>query len=324
MQRLTSYAAACLLLLFTACKKDISVQDDSINANAIASDALSPLSCHSTEFISDHPVVGGKVPPFKFTKTLYADTRVKTIDMTSRVFPIHQFYQSHSVQLKGQFTYGPNRAYLKGTSETFAHYKYPDGTVKKSIAKKNINLKFYFTPEGYCRKITDLNRSQGPAENQEPIILDIAFTSPQIIAIIGVLESPEVEAGVLYYPRYDQYGNILTFDRPYNRWASFLTYTYDYSKPRGTKNYSFIPSQNWISQEYSLLEVMQWLPQSNHQRKSVSASFYPYTTPTYPFNTGQKIVQSQVYKNYQFDAKGNQTSVTYGDNIPQRTTWFCK
>ncbi|HTF31887.1 MAG TPA: hypothetical protein VK625_23680 [Flavitalea sp.] len=39
---------------------------------------------------------------------------------------------------------------------------------------------------------------------------------------------------------------------------------------------------------------------------------------------GTKVTQSQVYKNYVFDAKENQTSLTYGDNLPQKTTWYCK
>lgn len=245
--------------------------------------------------------------------------------MISRKYPNYPAYLPHSVELAGQFSYGPNRAYLKGTSKVWEHYKFADGTFKKLISQKNVNLKFYLTPAGYCNRVTDLNRSQGVDEYAEAEVLAIYFQDPQKVGIITVGEDPELLAGAtLYYPVYDQYGNVLTYDRPYNRWAPYLTYTYDYNIPRGSKNYSFIPSQNWISQEYSLLEVMQWLPQSYHQRKSVSASFFPFKTNTYPFNTGEKIVQSQVYKNYAFDSKGNMISVTYGDNVPQNTTWYCK
>lgn len=317
----------CLALFFASCQKDLSVKEDS-KSLSVSSDALLPLPCHSTSFITDYPVVAGKVPPFKFIKTLYSDTRVKTIQMFSRMFPIWQTYLPYGIELNGQFSYGPNRAYLKGSRKVWVHYNFGNGEMKRLMSTKNVNLKFYLNAQGYCYRVTDLDRSQGVEEYQEAEVLAVNFQGgedPTKISTIYVPEDAETQTeNRFYYPVYDQYGNVLTYDRPYNRWAPYLTYTYDYTKPRGTKNYSFIPSQNWFNQEYSLLEVMQWLPQSNHQRKSVAASFFPYAIPTYPFNTGEKIVQSQVYKNFQFDSKGNQTSVTYGDNVPQRTTWYCK
>lgn len=308
-----------LALLFASCQKDLSIKEKEASLSAtVSSDALLPLPCHSTSFITDYPIVVGMVPPFTFTKTLYSDTRVKTINMVTRKYPIHQFFNRESIELSGQFSYGPNRAYLKGTKKRWLYYNFGNGVMKQLISTKNVNLKFYINAEGYCTRITDLNNLSGPSESQEADVLIILYSAPSTVQSISVAEDPELMVGnQYYYPVYDQYGNVITFSTPYNPRAANLIYTYDYTKPRGTKNYSYIPSQNWISQEYSLLEVMQWLPQSNHQRKSVAATFW---LP----NTNDKITQSQVYKNYQFDAKGNMTSVTYGDNVPQRTTWYCK
>jgi hypothetical protein len=310
----------CLALIVAGCQKNLSKKESSlVSASAtVSSDALLPLPCHSTSFISDYPVQEGSVPPFRFTKTLYPDTRVKEINMVTRKYPIYAAYLNHSIELNGTFSYSTERAYLKGTEKTWEHYFYGNGVTKKLISTKNVNLKFYITPQGYCTKVTDLDRATGPAESQEVRVLSVNFNDccdpSKVTSIV-------LEGGVRYwYPVYDQYGNVTTYQAPFSQSAPYLTYTYDYSKPCGTKNYSFIPSQNWFSQEYSLLEVMQWLPQSNHQRKTVAATFYPFATTN---NPGQKIVQSQTYNNFQFDSKGNLTSVTYGDNVPQRTTWYC-
>ncbi len=118
-------------------------------------------------------------------------------------------------------------------------------------------------------------------------------------------------SSILYSPIPDQFGNITSFEVSRNP-EHYFHIEYDYSAVRGTKNFSFIPSQNLISQEYSLLEVMQWLPQNTHQRKSAGGAFLV---------NGVYVNQEQVYKNYQFDTNGNQTSLTYGDNILQKTTW---
>jgi hypothetical protein len=75
-------------LLLTACQKDLSSTNDAITSEAVSSDALLPLPCHTIAFNIDKPAVAGEVPPFSFTKTLYSDTRVKTIHMISRVNPI--------------------------------------------------------------------------------------------------------------------------------------------------------------------------------------------------------------------------------------------
>jgi hypothetical protein len=314
------------VLLFSACQKNLSTSDDAITAEAVSTDALLPLPCHSISFTIDKPAVAGEVPPFSFTKTLYSDTRVKTIHMLSRVNPIYPGYAKQAVELTGTFTYGTNRAYLKGTSQVWEYYKTSTGAAaKKSISKKNVSLKFYFETQGFAtgmvKRITDLTQSPNATEEwMEHEILWTAWSNePNGGSLIFVARPDRAgNAGIYYYTRNDQYGNPVDFYFPYNTkgYVSYVTYSYDYNIPRGNKNYCFIPSQNLISQEFSLLEVMQWTPQPFHQRKGVAGVFY--------LANNTKVVQSQVYKNYQFDAKGNQISVTYGDNVPQRTTWYCK
>lgn len=315
-----AFTALNVIVLFASCQKDLSPKEEFVNGEIVSSDALTPLPCHTTAFISNYPVKAGEVPPFRFSKTLYVDSRVKTINMLSRVYPIHSQYKKHAVELIGTFSYGPGVAYLKGTSQVWEYYKTSTGAgAKRSISKKNVSYKFYFTAAGYSKKVTAV----ASAERE---VLAVYFDSdPQLVSGIYLPEDPiKLEGAAYYYPIYDKYNNLLSYDLPYNRWASRLSYTYDYTIPRNGKNYSFIPSQNLISQEYSLLEVMQWLPQSNHQRKSVSGIFFPYKKSTYPFNTGQKVVQTQYYFNYKFDSRKNQISLTYADNVLQKTTWFCE
>ena len=306
-------------LLFTACQKDQSVVVGENRSQTVHSDVLLPLPCHSTSFVSDYPVVPGQVPPFRFTKGLYPDGRVKTMTMLSRVYPIHPVYKKQAVELMGTFTYATNTAFFKGTREVWEYYMADGGSARRSISKKDLSYQFDFTPQGYCRKISS-------PDYTNPEVLFVNYDSdPRQISFINVTENADLNAGpALFYPQFDQYGNVSRYDQVYNRWGSVLSYTYDYSIPRGPTNYSFIPSQNWISQEFSLLEVMQWVPQAKHQRKGVLVKFFPYITTTYPFNTGQEVTQGQVYKHYGFDAKGNHVYLTYADNIPQRTTWVCK
>lgn len=243
--------------------------------------------------------------------------------MLSRVYPIHANYKKHAVELIGTFSYGPNRSYLKGTSQVWEYYKTSTGAgARRSVSKKNINYKFYITSQGYCNKVTDLTfPSDGPEEWQEPEVLSIGLNYVEQYQIM--VSTRDTSGGYLStgldfkFPEFDQFGNIVSFDVTQSLSTnSYFKVGYDYNIPRGSKNYSFIPSQNLISQEYSLLEVMQWVPQPTHQRTTVAGVF------RLPNNTWLK--QRQYYHNYQFDAKGNQISVTYGDNIPQRTTWFCK
>lgn len=309
-----------MLLIFSSCQK--AYKDDSKNGETVSSNALAPLPCHSTSFITNYPTNAGAIPPFKFTKTLYVDTRVKTINMLARAVPVYAAYRPQACEIIGTFTYGTNTAYFKGTKEIWEYYKTSTGAgARKSVSKKNVYWRFSFNPNtGFCEIVYDMLYGGVIVE------LSYDYTNPKMLTNIYLPEHPDrgPSGAILYYVTNDQYGNISTFYFPYNRWISYPSYTYDYTKPRVAKNLSYVPSQNLICQEYSLLEVMQWLPPSTHLRKTTSGTFYPYPTSTYPFNTGTKIVQSQTYYNQSFDAKGNMTSYTYADHVLQKTSWFCK
>ena len=312
--------ALSALLIFSSCQK--LDKEESKSGDVVSSNALAPLPCHSTSFVTNYPTNAGSIPPFKFTKTLYADTRVKTINMLSRNVPVYAAYKPQACEIIGTFTYATNTAYFKGTKEIWEYYKTSTGApAKKSISKKTVSWKFGINPNtGFCEYIFDeLYRG-------EIVAISYDYTNPKMLTNIYLPEHPDrgPSGAILYYATNDKYGNVTTYYFPYNRWVSYPSYTYDYNIPRGSKNYSYVPSQNLICQEFSLLEVMQWLPQSTHQRKTTSGTFYPYPTSTYPFNTGTKIVQSQTYYNQLFDAKGNMTSYTYADRVIQKTTWFCK
>ena len=313
--------ASVVLLLFASCQKQVSTSK-ALQAETLASDALLPLSCHSISFATDYPIRPGEVPPYRFSKTLYPDTRVKTISMLSRVNPIYPGYQKRAVELNGTFTYASATAYLKGTSEVWEYYKTATGAgARRSVSKKSINWRLYFTEYGYCHYITNLS----DIPNQPAAaLLEVYYPTdrPNLIAAVNVYDKApgNYDSAIYYNVTADQYGNILSFvscTNCYNQGKnSYPTYTYDYNIPRGSKNYSFIPSQNLLSQAYSLLEVMQWVPPSTHQRKTVAGVFF--------LPNGSKVTQSQTYNNYKFDAIGNEISLTYGDNVLQKTTWYCK
>jgi len=309
--------ALLMAFLLMACQKEIAVKDLTKNVT-VSNEANSPLQSHSISFTSDYPVKPGEVPPFSFTKTLYPDARVRTIRMLSRKNPIHPAFRKEAVELIGTFTYsantGPDKAYyphlanLKGTSEVWEYYRTPSGQgARRSILKKPVDLYFQLTRAGYCGTIVD--------GNYPALILFIGYAPDNhTIYEIDLKSYDQDSLGITrtIWPIIDEYNNILRFEFPYNTVDSYYRIEYDYSVLTGVKNYNYIPSQNLISQEYSLLEVMQWLPQSYHQRKSAGGSFKV---------NGQWVTQDQVYKNFQFDSNGNLRSLTYGDNVLQKTTW---
>jgi hypothetical protein len=305
-------SSIAFVLLFASCQKDLSDKEES-KSLSVASDALLPLPCHSTSFVSDHPIEPGKQPPFKFTKTLYSDTRVKTINMLSRAVPNHPAYKKQMWETIGQFAYATNKATFTGTKQLWEYYKTSTGAgARKSISKKNISLTFHFNSNGY---VFNVHNNYAQSLPSDALLIEYNPSNPHSIADIEIT-SASAEGPKLYDPQSDQFGNmryLFTTGYPYN---PGLVFTYDYTAPRGSKNYSFIPTQNWISFEYNLCEVMQWLPQPMHQRKTVNVEFW--------INPTTEIIQGQQYKNYKFDSKGNQTSLTYGDNILQKTTWYCK
>jgi len=311
-------SALAIIVFFSGCQKQFTSKDE-VTTVVVASDAVSPLKCHTLTFTSDYPAKPGEVPPFSFRKTQYPDARIKTIWMISRRFPIHPAFKKEAVELIGTFTYAanntqnrpsaPHLAFLKGTREVWEYYKTPAGAgARRSISKENLNWKFYFSARGYCVGLVDLDKTR-PSGGEVPI-------EEYLLEVVYNTENPDqVDLYTYSYPYHDQYGNTISFYFPYGGMTSYFRITYDYTAPRGSKNYSYIPSQNLISQEVSLVEVMQWFPPGTHARKSAGGTF--------PVN-GVYVNQDQVYKNYQFDAKGNQISVTYGDNVLQKTTWHCQ
>jgi len=318
--------AFSFILFLSSCQKNLASKDE-VNTAIVASEANSPLKSHSLTFTSDYLVKPGEVPPFTFTKTLYSDARVKTIRMLSRKNPIYPGFKSEAEEIIGTFTYGslpgnqltPHAAYLKGTNETWEYYKLPSGAgARKSLGRKAINWRFKLDVKGFCRVIEDYNlppTSYGPTIifDSNPNATDNSYLIKDSYDSNGNVERK------FGFFALDQYGNILRFQQRYssdlvqNPGESSFVITYDYNIPRGSKNYSFIPTQNLVCQEFSLLEVMQWVPQPTHQRKTGAGVFM---LPNHTI-----VTQSQVYQNYKFDANGNQTSLTYGDNILQKTTW---
>lgn len=315
--------AVIAIFVFSACQKDLSVKDGAITGEVIGSDALSPLPCHSTSFVTNYAVKPGEVPPFRFTKTLYSDSRVKSINMLSRANPIHSAYKKQAYELIGTFSYSYRKAKFVGTEELWEYYKTSTGAgARKSVSKKKWEYEFEFEENGYCFVVYGVD---GPNMWNYHELLYIMYNreNPAAIDFVKVTENPYVTPDKYYAGINDSYGNLLSFEGsehwggPESRFYSRPSFTYDYTIPATNKRYNYVPTQNLISRHYSLLEVMQWLPPSKHQRKTAAGIFYPY-------NNGYKVVQSQVYKNQKFDSKGNLLSYTYADNVLQKTTWFCK
>jgi hypothetical protein len=315
--------ALSLVLLFSSCRKNLSSKDEVITA-VVASDANSPLKAHSLTFTSNYPIKPAEVPPFSFTKTQYPDARVRTIRMLSRAWSIYPGYPKGAIELIGTFTYAsnpggkildrpvagiaPHLAYFKGTTEVLG---YDNPGKPESVFKRNVNYQIFLSKEGYCLVIRDLDQQYDPLE------ISYYYEHPSIIANIVTREYSTSQIKI-HDAIIDQYGNITGFRKtsdPQFQPQSWFTITYDYTKPRGSKNFSYIPSQNLVSQEFSLMEVMQWLPRETHQRAGASGVFIMEN----PQQT--QITQSQIYRNFKFDVNGNQTSLTYGDNVLQRTSW---
>lgn len=322
-----AFAPLCVTLFLVSCQKKLTSELEA-TTTVVASNANSPLKSHTLSLTTDYPVKPGEVPPFSFSKTLYPDHRVKTLRMLSRKYPIHPAYPKQAIELIGSFTYRanpnnpdpngpiPNWAYLKGTSETWEYYKTSTGAAaKRSLGKKVINWVITIDKQGAAQTVFDSTFATSYETLGKILFLRGSFES----FTLAYDESGNQIYDNFGYLQYDQFGNLTGFQQRYSGKdveragdASFA-FTYDYNNPRGSRNYSYIPTQNLLCQEFSVMEVMQWIPQPTHARKSGSGIFM--------LPNGTRVVQSQTYKNYQFDANGNQISVTYGDNVLQKTTW---
>lgn len=312
-------------LTFLGCQKkiDVAAEADVLNGDVVESNnGIYVEPCHSTTFVTNYPIQAGKVPPFKFTKTHYASGRVKTINMLSRAHPIHSVYKPQAWEVIGAFTYNlKNEAYFVGTKQLWEYYKTPTGAAaKRSIVKKNMKLRFAFLAErNYAAGAGSCNIVYNELANNDIVL----WISP-LYAECVVGESSDEPAMTWYSSNEDNFGlqnfqtNVDPRSPDYYKLKKKINIVYEGTS--STKRMSYQPTQNWISLEFSLLEVMGWLPTNlfpNGIRRSVAVEFYPYANST-------RVVQSQLYRNHKYDAKGNLISYTYADNVLQKTTWLCK
>lgn len=290
-----------LLILTISCRKNLNSDPDASITSSISSNALAPLKYHAISFTTGYPLLPGKVPPFTFTKTLYSDTRVKTLYMKSRfdantASSTNQYYVWNYT-----FTYGTSSAKAKGTRKL---YNAKTGLLVRTFQD---DLSFTFNSLGICTKIT----RQG---NAEPLYYLLANSSVEMVF------NTELYGFVGYK---DSRGNVARYEGAWmSGYGNFITYTYDLSvAPKGSVFYQ--PTQYALDHWYSLLEVMQWAPaKMRNPRKSVTlaiSSPIPGEIEGYP--TPHHIYQGQKYLNHRYDVNGNLTSYTYGDGVLQKITW---
>lgn len=316
--------AALFAIAVFSCQKKIEAPGESINGDVVESQNgvyLEP--CHSTSFVTSYPVQAGKVPPFKFTKTHYPSGRVRTINMLTRAHPIHAAFKPQAWEVIGTFTYNlKDVAYFTGTKQLWEYYRTSTGaSARRSIVKKNMKLTFYFfTEEHYAAPVGTVNLVSNELARKDIVL----WLSPWFVEFY-VGESSD-EPALNWRGGEDYVNHKLIFesdvypaDPDYYKLKKRLTFGLE-PESLAVNNLSYQPTQNWISLEFTQCEVMNWLPPQFHghtQRKSVAVMFYPY-------GNGASVVQSQVYKNHKYDAKGNLLSYTYGDAVLQKTTWLCK
>ncbi|MEO8584484.1 MAG: hypothetical protein ABI415_11840 [Flavitalea sp.] len=304
------FASIAILSLFS-CQKEVSNNSVVIESGTVFSDALMPLACHTTSFVTNYSTVAGQVPPFRFTKTLYPDTRVKTINMLSRAFPNYSAFKKYAYELIGTFTYSINKARFTGTRETWEYYVTTlGGAGKRSLGKMAVDYYFNFNPNnGYCLRVGvgGYTWSQSVVE----YFYNDAGTELQA-AFLNIAKDIDIS---YFYFKHDSRGNMTGNYHVYEPYQTLVSYQYDYTKSGG--QYTYQPSQYAISYEYSLCEVMQWLPPAKNPRTGVSVQFYPNGNATF-------VKQGQVYKNNIYDPTKKLISYTYGDNVSQKITWFCK
>jgi hypothetical protein len=301
-----------LFFLFLGCKKSVEPSLERQPSLTVSSDALVPLPCHSTAFSTAYATSPGKVPPFYFTKTLYADTRVKTIQLFSRANPNfnHPMYGNWAYELKGSFSYSTNAAKFVGTKETWEYFKTSTGVAgKRSLGKLSVTYNFVFNAAGLCTSV-----SLGTWR-----VLKLNYTNPGLPnTLSSMIYSPNSEETWPITVTIDSKGNPTKIINENNVYVPYVTYKYDYS--RAGDRYNYQPSQYGVNFEYSLLEVMQWVPLGKNPRSGVAVSFIGVDANESLY----RVTQSQIYKNMKYDSKRNLVSYTYGDNVLQKTTWYCK
>lgn len=306
------FFAALIAVLFLSCQKE-TIEKSTLSGEVIESNGLLPLPCHAISFVTNYPIVAGKVPPFTFTKTQYSDGRIKTVNWIHRLYPNSSYYKPEYMVYKATITYGTNKAFISATSEYYRLDSY--GSTPYSIGKRTFTVNF--NSNGHAISLVS---SIGQA------LISFGYSGKKMISMhIGPPSWEIGEAGydVNMLVTTDSYGNItkLKSEKRSNGRIVELNYSYNYGI--SGKNYLYQPSQYVISPWYSFLELMEWVPKSIHERKSVGfkidADFSSYSS------TNKFILQQgQSYYNNKYDASGNLLSYTYADNVLQRTTWVCK
>lgn len=310
------YLPLALLVLLFSCQKDNTAPGDFKSAT-VSSDALLPLPYHSIAFVTDYPA-NGSVPPFTFTKALYSDTRVKSLQMTARgnVNAPALFGPGFAYNFDYTFTYGPNksiitRKYKKSTESTFSQAQ---------------QFECIFNENGHCTSITYLS----PTPTPYPLVqIKLEYSGKKLTHIS--IPYHEVSGGALpntqggeYTVKTDANGNILSITPDYviheDLQIPSVSYTYNLNK---TGNYCYQPTQYLFSQWFSLLEVMQWVPMQVNERASVNLTVKKVDWSGGSDNPVVHTVnQGQKYFNHKYLPNGNLSSYTYGDNVEQRITWY--
>lgn len=317
-----------LILPLFSCNKNIEKPQESINGEAVESNnGIYAEPCHATAFTTNYATVPGKVPPFRFTKTQYPSGRIRTINMLSRANPIHSAFKPQAWEVIGTFTYNlKDEAYFVGTKQLWEYYKTTTGSAaRKSIVKKNMNLRFRFnTEDDYASPVGSCVVVFNELDKTDPALMLNPWEGRLTVGKSS--DEPNLTFATPYWE--DMYDNKMVLQSQTDnnesptdyRLKKRITFTYLTTLTQATyRKHSYQPTQNWISMEFTLVEVMGWLPPSfrpSARRSTVAVEFY--TSPT------AKVVQSQVYKNQQYDAGGKLLSYTYADNILQKTTWVCK
>lgn len=289
-----------IILIVCGCQKQTPSNVGTESGVTTSADAtLLPLKYHATSFTTAYPVVKGQVPPFMFTKTLYTDTRVKTLHMVSRTSASTKYSTNQYYIYDYTFSYALNSARAKGTRKLFAK----SGTLVKTFYD---DLSFTFNSAGICTRITAVGHSA-------PLYLQTYSTAAEVAF------STETYGFSIFK---DAKGN---FKKSEGAWLSGLapsvTFTYDLTTtPKGILFY--VPTQYAIDEWYSLLETMQWAPaKSYNPRKSVSLYLSFLLGDQSTGSEQDIIIQGQKYLNHKYDVNGNLISYTYGDGVPQKITW---
>jgi len=305
-------SALALVVLFASCQKDLSSKQDAAAASTVSSDVLLPLPFHSVSFTTDYPANSAQL--FTFTKTLYPDTRVSRLIMTSR-----RNINSPYFEPQGAFNYDYQFVYSTNKATITRRYKTSDEPDFSQPYSQPFKYECILNNDGYC---TEIRRIGTPASDY-PVRIGLTYSGKRLtqIWVPFVDDQDEYTTSMGHWDvAYDANGNVTAITPQGDVYPqSSVYYTYNLNK-KG--NYCYMPTQYLFSQWFSLLEVMQWIPMEVNERKSVSlkVNFVDWSAGT-DHAVNRTILQGQSYYNHKYDANGNLISYTYGDNVAQKITW---